>query len=142
MRKFIYGLIFLGLVLIDQILKIIFSNINTNIGIFSLTTVHNTGISFGLFQGTNLIIILVSIIFLGILWHIREEFKGHEIFLTLITAGIIGNLIDRIIRGYVLDYINFHFWPVFNAADTFLFIGVIGYITTKILEKSKTHQDH
>ena len=46
----------------------------------------------------------------------------------LIVSGIVGNLIDRIFYGSVIDFINFRFWPIFNVADSLIFIGVIYWI--------------
>ncbi len=116
--------LFSFLLLLDQVTKTVFSSINIDFGFFAITPVTNTGMSFGLFQGNNLFFILISIVFIFLLFFFRKEFKGHEVFLVMILAGAFGNLIDRIIHGHVLDFIDFKFFPVFNVADSLIFIGV------------------
>lgn len=97
--------------------------------IFHLTLVKNSGIAFGLFpQGTNIFIIfsfLVIFLILIILWKKKELKILPRIALALILAGAIGNLIDRLRWGYVIDFLDFRIWPVFNLADTSITIGVI-----------------
>ena len=135
--KIIFWTILSLLVILDQVTKHILKNVNEDFGFLAITFVKNTGISFGMFQGSNLIIIFVSIIFLGLIYYFKKEFEGNEIFAMFIIAGIIGNLIDRIFLGYVIDFINLKWWPIFNLADSFLFIGVIGFVVKKLFEKKK-----
>ena len=59
---------------------------------------------------------------------IKEGNKAEKVFFGLLIGGIIGNLIDRIMLGYVVDFIDFRIWPVFNLADSFVTISVIGLI--------------
>jgi len=66
------------------------------------------------------IIILVAIIWLKVM---RGQWQ-YEVSLGMILGGILGNLGDRIGDGIVIDFVDFHFWPVFNLADVFLCIGV------------------
>ena len=56
--------------------------------------------------------------------------------LFMIIAGIIGNFIDRIAYNYVIDFINFTFWPTFNFADIYLVGGIIGIISKELLNKN------
>jgi len=132
-------LVILGILLLvlDQLTKFIFLEQNYDYGFFAFSYVKNTGVSFGLLQGTTLIMIIVSIVVLGLLWYYREEFEGKEIFLVFIATGTVGNLIDRVFRGYVVDFINFKFFPVFNVADSLLTIGVIGFIIMVLIEQMK-----
>ncbi|RLD16696.1 MAG: signal peptidase II, partial [Caldiserica bacterium] len=65
--------------------------------------------------------ILISILFFYLL--IKEKQKYLKLSLILILAGAIGNIIDRIIYGYVIDFIDFRIWPVFNLSDTYITIG-------------------
>jgi signal peptidase II len=90
--------------------------------------VKNTGISFGLLQGAVVIMIIVSLLFLLLLWYFREEFNDCKFCLILLAAGTLGNLIDRIFRGYVVDFFDLGWFPVFNLADTMITIGTAGIV--------------
>ena len=107
---------------------------------FSLTFVKNQGIIFGLFcnEKTRIFIIFFSFIaiffiFLAIL-KLKKTEKYHQFSLGLIVGGTTGNLIDRIKFGYVIDFINLHFWPVFNFADAFISIGVVLFLIKYLKE--------
>jgi signal peptidase II len=67
----------------------------------------------------------VGLGFLGLLWWSRRRaaWQEHAAYAVLV-AGALGNLSDRLIRGYVVDFVYLHHWPVFNAADVFLVAGV------------------
>lgn len=124
-------------VALDRISKIFFLKI-LSLGesipvienVFHVTLIHNTGIAFGLFknQGVLFVIIPVVAIFL-ISVHLfrmrdsREANKTYVFAFSLILAGAIGNLIDRLIFGYVIDFIDLRVWPVFNLADSAITIG-------------------
>ncbi len=98
---------------------------------FSLTYIHNTGIAFGLFQSekfSNIFFIIIAaiVIFLFYIWRNQIYLYGGKfakIGLTLVWAGAFGNLIDRIFIGKVVDFLDFHFWPVFNLADSCITTG-------------------
>ncbi len=122
---------------LDQITKNFFVKIlernNGNITVLnflSLTLVKNYGIVFGLFneQKINIFLIIFSLIVIFFiplyLFKIEKIDRYSQISLALIEGGILGNLIDRIRNGYVVDFINFHFWPVFNFADSFIVVGI------------------
>jgi len=134
-----YLLIILGffLVLLDQVTKFFMKNVKLDLRFFQFNFVTNTGISFGLFKGSSLVIIIISCAVLVALYYFREEFKGKNIYLTLIVSGIFGNLIDRLFLGSVRDFIDFRWWPIFNVADSLLFIVVFGIIITSIIELFK-----
>ncbi len=97
-------------------------------GIFSITYLRNTGVSFSLFKGFNLLFIFISVIIFGFFVFIYLKKRKYPVQFALIFAGIIGNLIDRILFGSVTDFFNFHVWPVFNIADSSVFIGVLWLI--------------
>jgi signal peptidase II len=105
---------------------------------FSLTFVKNYGILFGFFntEKIKLILILFSIFAIIFIFFYFKKFyrseKYYQFSLGLIEGGIMGNLIDRIKNGYVIDFINFHFWPVFNFADSFIVIGIILFFIKQI----------
>lgn len=101
-----------------------------------LTFVTNTGTFWGLFSNINIFFMILSIILLSLLIYIitvkTTLNKLNTILYSLVISGIIGNLIDRIIRGYVVDFIgikifNYNF-PIFNFADIYIVIGVLLFI--------------
>ena len=100
-------------------------------GLFNLAYVENRGCAWGLFQGQVWPLAAFGIVALGFLvWKRRSVFGTGRIALVsecLLYAGIIGNLLDRICRGYVIDYLDFHWgvrhFPCFNLADTFICVA-------------------
>lgn len=121
----------------DQLTKLFFSSKIVDLKILVLRPVHNTGMSFGLFQGNNLFFIILTILLIGVLFFFRKEFVGAELFLVLIFAGAFGNLADRLIHGFVIDFIDFGFFPVFNVADSLIFLGVGGVFFKEFFSKQK-----
>ena len=100
-------------------------------GVFQLTLAYNTGAAFSLFKSQpQLLSVFTSILFGVLLCYalMRNYFaKGERLAMALILGGALGNLIDRLTTGHVTDYfdvIAIHY-PVFNVADSFIFIGVI-----------------
>ncbi len=134
-KYFLLGFI---LVFIDQISKYLFTGKYYDFGFFAINYVRNYGISFGLFQGINNWVILISFLALIFLYYNKEEFKNSKVLLTLIVSGIIGNLIDRIFRGFVVDFIDFKVWPVFNFADVYLVLGITLFILFSFQKSSKS----
>ena len=105
---------------------------------FSL--VHNYGAAWGMLAGKQAFLIFLTFLFLAVfLWYyIKEKNKTWllSIAVGFLFAGCLGNLYDRLILGYVRDFIMFDFWksfPVFNFADVALVIGVILFITYLIV---------
>lgn len=101
-------------------------------GIFHLTLVYNTGIAFGFFKDhpslllTLITLSLVLLIFWGM--KIRQSSRLARAGLGLILGGAVGNWIDRIRVGAVIDFLDFRIWPVFNFADTAISVGVGLYL--------------
>src|ERR1700739_3864369 len=133
-------LVTLPLILIDHLTKWL---IQTHIpygsavpvipGFFSLVYVSNTGAAFSIFQGNNFFFIAFALAALAavLFWGIRDQFKRKKeermsaiakIAFSLFAAGIIGNLLDRILKGSVVDFLDFYIqrysWPSFNVADS------------------------
>jgi signal peptidase II len=98
-----------------------------------LTLVHNTGAAFGLFPGSRFPFIVVSVLAIAVVLYLvtREAYRGltQRILLGCILGGAIGNLVDRVRLGWVVDFIDVGFgsarWPVFNVADSAVTVGVI-----------------
>ncbi len=143
MRKI---LIFLLLVLFDILSKyIVFNYIDLYQFIkityfFDITHIHNFGVSFGLFAGTIPALVLVIIglfvtAFVLYLYINSSEFLERW-GLFIIICGAIGNIVDRFINGYVIDFlylhINQYYWPAFNFADIYISIGIIMIIVNMV----------
>lgn len=138
-KIFKISIIALLIIFFDQLTKIlILKNFNLNESlpiinnIFHFTYVNNTGAGFGILKGFNLILIFVAIFAIGLIFYYVDKIKESEVLLQtyfgFILGGIVGNLIDRIRLGYVVDFLDFRIWPVFNIADSFVTIGMIGLI--------------
>ena len=137
MKKKIFILSFI-ILLIDQLSKIILDKVlilGKSIKIFDkflyITKVYNDGISFSMLTGKRYLIIIISIIILVFLYFYMKKFKENKrniIAFSLLIGGLLGNLIDRIIHGYVIDFIDFYIfnynYPIFNIADVCICIGV------------------
>ena len=126
-------------IIIDQLSKIIVVNNLTNNksievikSFFYLTYTNNKGAAFSILTGRRILLILVALVVIGVLiYYVRKnkiEGKVNKIALSLVIGGSIGNLIDRILRGAVIDFIDVKIFgynfPIFNLADTFIVIGV------------------
>ena len=90
--------------------------------------VTNTGAAFSIFSGGSVLFILIAI---GVLFYIDRFIVtdvDHFLYISLIIGGILGNLVDRLLYGEVLDFLSFRFgsyyFPIFNLADTFICVGV------------------
>ena len=133
----LYELIILLLIGIDQLSKMWVLDSLNKIGsipiiddVFHLTYVENRGAAFGMLQDNQIIFIAVAIIvsIFGLYYlHAKKLNLLGKTSIILITAGSIGNLIDRVRLGFVVDYFDFRFiWEyVFNIADVFVVVGTI-----------------
>ena len=143
------------IVVLDRITKIIIDrsmplhhSIPVIDGLFNLTYVRNTGAAFGIFAGSHEafrlpFLILVSILALGfvvvMVKRLRDEETGLITALAFIIGGALGNLVDRVLYGEVIDFLDFYWsryhWPAFNLADSFITVGVL--ITLYYLIRAK-----
>jgi len=130
----------LSIIFADRITKLFFTNLLSYgeslpviRNVLHMTLVHNTGIAFGFFKDQGIVFILIPIIAVFLLvFNIYYYRQNNEVLsriyiasFSLILGGAIGNLIDRIIYGYVIDFIDFRVWPVFNIADSAITVGAI-----------------
>ncbi|MCC5911957.1 MAG: signal peptidase II [Clostridiaceae bacterium] len=105
--------------------------------IFHLTYVENRGAAFGVLHGQRWFFILITIAIVGfilIYFSLNKNYpKPMMIGLSLIVAGALGNLIDRVVYGYVVDFFDFRVWPVFNIADMAIVVGqiLVAYVILK-----------
>ena len=132
--------LFLTLVILDQVTKALvvnFFNLYDSVALLpmiNLTFVVNYGFAFGLLNNPSLNQILVSLVILAIIIYflyllIKTQDKIFQLTLTLILAGALGNFIDRIFRGFVVDFIDIYIgkyhWPAFNIADSCITVGFV-----------------
>ena len=132
--------LFLILVILDQVTKALvinFFNLYDSVALLpmiNLTFVVNYGFAFGLLNNPSLNQILVSLVILAIIIYflyllIKTQDKIFQLTLTLILAGALGNFIDRIFRGFVIDFIDIYIgkyhWPAFNIADSCITVGFV-----------------
>jgi len=99
---------------------------------FSITKVYNYGASWNILSGYRIVLIIITIIILIMLFCYQKKFKvntRNTIAFSLVYSGIVGNLIDRVFHGYVIDFLDFNIfgynYPVFNFADICIVCGII-----------------
>lgn len=126
------------LFLIDQMSKYTFDKLfplgsSTRVceKFFYITKTYNDGISFSMLSGSKWFIILISLIIILFLYFYSKNFKENKrniLAFSLVYGGLLGNLFDRIIHGYVIDFLDFYIfnynYPVFNVADICICFGV------------------
>jgi len=107
--------------------------------IVTVTHVHNTGAAFGIFPAGGQVFTVLGVIVTGaIIYYFHQLPPGEWLArsaLGLQLGGAVGNLIDRFRQGYVTDFINFKFWPVFNVADSSIVVGVAILLIVILLEE-------
>lgn len=130
-----YYLIIAAIVVLDQIVKkavtlsmTLQESIPVISGIFHITYIRNTGAAFSLMEGFRSLLILIPVLVIlvaaGYIFIKRKT--AHPLLLTslaCICGGGLGNVIDRAVFGYVVDYLDFRVFPVFNVADIFVCLG-------------------
>ena len=120
--------------------------------IFNLTWVENHGISLGLLTASSdtqrwLLVALTAAIAVGVAWWIgREEKRGDQLALALVLGGALGNIVDRVRHGYVVDFADLHFgafrpFLVFNVADAAISIGVAILLLRAFLLRNDSKTD-
>lgn len=106
--------------------------------VVGITNVHNSGAAFGTAPALAGVYLLASVVVsIGLAIYV---FRNHEsqfmyTVLGLVMGGTVGNGYERLVNGTVTDWINFHFWPVFNVADSALSIGVALLIAAYVLRR-------
>ena len=132
-KKIILAVVSILIIMLDQISKLIMIDKNINIipQILSFSYTQNTGVAFGLISNNIIFVIIFNIVILGIIIKfLKENNESIDytvlVSLILILSGGIGNLIDRILKGYVVDFIKFDFinFPIFNVADISITLGI------------------
>jgi signal peptidase II len=162
-RKYWVLLIFcFGVLLLDQWTKylivqklLLYQKVEVIQGFFNIIHVRNTGGAFGIFGGEkgglgSILFVVVSLIAIGsivfLFIKLVEAEKTLALSFSLVLSGAIGNLIDRLRYGEVIDFLDFHLssthWPAFNVADSAICIG-IGLMALELLIRDhRKKEDH
>lgn len=155
------GLLFLALaglvVIVDQITKRLADerlrgqrSIPLIDDVLRLTYVENRGAAFGLLQDQTAFFVFVGILVIGVIaasyrYLPRSGFRLH-LALGLQLGGAVGNLVDRIRQGYVVDFVDFgyraNWWPVFNVADSAIVVGVALLALNALVPNPRTESPH
>ena len=148
--KFIYFtvcyvfFVFTNLYLSNVMVENLRNGFHMSNAVFSLNYIKNTGAAFSILQDSRELLIILSMIALVLLaLHVINHLKSISLktcfFISLLSAGIAGNLHERIAYGFVRDYfqLNFINFPVFNISDIFINIGVIALIVMILIKKTK-----
>jgi signal peptidase II len=125
------------IVVLDQLTKYLFWRHGQNheivAGYFNITLVKNAGAAFGVLQGARVFFVAASVVAVVLIVYVglrlpRSE-RVRRLWLGLILGGAVGNLIDRVAFGEVIDFLQIgvrgHYWPVFNVADMGVTIGAV-----------------
>lgn len=135
-RYLVFGFVFFVLLVLDQVLKYLVSvylpedrSVVVIPGILWLTYVKNTGVAFGLAKGFSFYLSLFGLVGMALIFFLQADvILKHNYGLygaSILSAGAIGNLIDRLRFGYVIDYLDLGFWHVFNFADVCITVGIV-----------------
>lgn len=126
-----------ALLLTDQVTKALALLTRPNNFLFELT--FNTGAGFGILQGKNTILILISIAVLVLLWKPLVTSKGrdHWAYVALV-AGILGNFTDRLVHQAVIDFISIGNFPVFNVADMLITTSILYLVATALRDSFRS----
>ena len=135
---FIFADLYMSSILVDKITH----GFRMSNPVFSLNYVKNTGAAFSILQNSRELLIILSMIALVLLaLHVINNLKSISLktcfFIALLSAGIAGNLHERIVFGYVRDFfqLNFINFPVFNISDIFINVGVIVLIVMILIKR-------
>lgn len=112
----------------------------------NLVYVENTGSAFGMFKSLgNMFFIVVSVLAIALISFLLIKEKDNKICYSLVLGGAAGNLADRLIYGYVIDFLDLHIagkhWPVFNIADAALTVGIILLLYKNVFKRPPAAKD-
>ena len=148
----IYGLLALLVVLVDQATKYfvvqhfaVGESVPVLENIFHWTFILNRGAAFGMLEGSRWLFVVIALAVIGGVLFLRKEIEQSGVLAcmgaALFTGGAVGNLIDRMLHGVVIDFFDFRIWPIFNVADIAICTGVgliiWSILKTELLESKK-----
>ena len=132
-----YAILFTAVALVtivlDQLAKYLIATMKPawDLGFLSIHFVQNTGAGFGILKGQMALLAVISTIVVTAVifyYHKIPQEKLAQVLFGSFLGGVAGNLIDRIFRQYVVDFIDVGFWPVFNIADAAISVSVVGLV--------------
>jgi signal peptidase II len=139
-----FWLIALGVIILDQLSKwaiktylVVGQSVPLAKGFLSLTYVQNQGAAFGMLQGKTIFLLICAVTVLAtvIIMNWRRSLPPAWQALTgLVAGGAAGNLIDRLGQGYVVDFLDLGWWPVFNVADSALCCAIVFILILSLRE--------
>lgn len=136
-KNFIFFGVALLIIILDQLTKyLVKSNLSMGQSVpviknfFSITLIKNFGIGFGMLNipAARWILVFAAIVIIGIILYYYKQIPDKYLPLvaaSLVLGGAIGNIIDRILLGFVVDFLDFTIWPAFNVADSAVTIGAV-----------------
>lgn len=137
LRTVFFGLLTLSVTVLDQGIKYVIRNDvglapyeSIGDGIIKLTYYKNTGIAFGIPFPGEILVLVVGVVLFFLLYYYRNRIAQPRIGIpvALTIGGAIGNVLDRLELGYVLDYVSILIFPVFNLADVAIVIGICAIV--------------
>ena len=137
-KDWIFYVLTIAVIICDQLTKYVVRETvplyetYIEVGIFSIVHGQNTGSAFGLFAGFTNFLIIASLIGLALILYFFVKQASANLFVRiavgLIVGGAVGNLIDRVKDGFVVDFISVGWWPAFNVADSAISIGMTAMV--------------
>ncbi|HEY4889646.1 MAG TPA: signal peptidase II [Candidatus Dormibacteraeota bacterium] len=142
----VFGLIAIAVFVLDRVTKnLVTAQIpfGTEVAVagrvVGITNVHNSGAAFGLAPaGAAFFLVASAVVAVGLVVYVARNPNSlwTDAVLGLIMGGTLGNGYDRVMFGTVTDFINFHFFPVFNVADSAISIGVVALVAGQLLRRA------
>ncbi len=114
-------------------------------GVLDLTYTTNTGGAFGMMPwATSVLAVVAGLVAVALIVYgprLTAAGRAIEVSSALLLGGALGNLIDRARLGHVTDFVDLHFWPVFNVADIGITVGAILFVITLLLESREQNEE-
>lgn len=129
--------------ILDRITKFLVTeyiplNSSIDFPVISISHVLNTGTAFGLFKNASwFFVMFASAVSVYLILKRKTFSESLQPILGLILGGALGNLVDRLLYGAVIDFIDFHFWPAFNVADSAVTVAVILLLYREYIPKKR-----
>lgn len=139
-------LLILVFFILDRIFKNIFliKRVGFQIGLFRLSLIQNSQFVFGYLSPNLWFYFLIGLIFIFLIYKLIDAYQHRQswlsLALTLVILGGFSNLLDRIVYGFVIDYVHFFNWSFFNLADLMIWVGIIIIIILVFWHKKRIDQ--